>query len=97
MGATKAMVAQPALTVTQVPGTDLHLWLLADTGDCDPATRQSLETDPPYYGLVWPAAWLLHRWILEGTLSVAGRTVVDWGAGSGLVAMAAARKGAKIG
>jgi predicted nicotinamide N-methyase len=51
--------------------------------------------EPPYWALVWAGARVLARHVLEG-LDCAGKTVIDVGCGLGLVALAAARKGARV-
>jgi predicted nicotinamide N-methyase len=51
---------------------------------------------PPYWALEWPGGQALARHILDHPDIVAGRTVVDWGTGCGLVAIAAALAGARL-
>lgn len=51
---------------------------------------------PPYWGVTWPGGEALARWILDHPAELAGRTVLDVGSGSGLVALAAARAGARV-
>jgi predicted nicotinamide N-methyase len=50
---------------------------------------------PPYWALAWPGGQALARYILDHPKIVAHRTVVDWGTGCGLVAIAAAIVGAR--
>jgi predicted nicotinamide N-methyase len=50
---------------------------------------------PPYWAFAWPGGQALARYILDHPGEFAGRSVLDFGAGSGLVAIAAARAGAK--
>jgi len=54
--------------------------------------RQGLP--PPYWAFAWPGGQALARQILDQPQLVAGRRVLDLAAGSGLVAIAAARAGA---
>ncbi|WP_346618773.1 50S ribosomal protein L11 methyltransferase [Blastococcus montanus] len=83
--------ARPAL----VPEVELHvaadvvaLWEAM-------ATEQGYTaTDPPFWAAVWPGGQALARYVLDHPELVAGRTVLDLGSGSGLVAVAAARAGA---
>ena len=52
-----------------------------------------LGAKPPYWAYVWAGGAALARYVLESGV-VAGKRVLDLGAGSGVVAMAAARAGA---
>ncbi|WP_425553889.1 class I SAM-dependent methyltransferase [Dactylosporangium salmoneum] len=52
------------------------------------------DTPPPFWAFAWPGGIALARYLLDHPGVVAGRTVVDLGAGSGLVAIAAAKAGA---
>jgi predicted nicotinamide N-methyase len=45
---------------------------------------------PPYWAFAWPGGQALARYILDHPERVRGRRVLDFGAGSGLVAIAAA-------
>jgi predicted nicotinamide N-methyase len=49
---------------------------------------------PPFWGVAWPGGQALARYVLDHPAVVAGRSVLDYGSGSGLVAIAAARAGA---
>jgi predicted nicotinamide N-methyase len=49
---------------------------------------------PPFWAFAWPGGLALARYLLDHRALVAGRTVLDLGAGSGLVAIAAALAGA---
>jgi predicted nicotinamide N-methyase len=49
---------------------------------------------PPYWAFAWPGGQALARYILDHPDLVAGKRVLDFGAGSGLVALAAAKAGA---
>lgn len=50
---------------------------------------------PPYWAFAWAGGQALARYVLDNPELVAGRTVLDFGAGSGLVAIAAAKAGAR--
>jgi predicted nicotinamide N-methyase len=52
------------------------------------------ELPPPYWAFAWPGGQALARYIIDHPDEVRGRTVLDFGAGSGLVAIAAAKAGA---
>jgi predicted nicotinamide N-methyase len=52
------------------------------------------EQEPPFWAAAWPGGQALARYVLDHPDLVAGRSVLDLGAGSGLVAVAAVRAGA---
>lgn len=61
------------------------------------ATEESLahaQVEPPYWAFAWPGGQALARHVLDHPALVAGRAVLDFAAGCGLAAIAAARAGA---
>jgi predicted nicotinamide N-methyase len=52
------------------------------------------EQEPPFWAAAWPGGQALARYVLDHPGLVAGRSVLDLGAGSGLVAVAAVLAGA---
>ncbi len=86
-------IASPPL----VPEIRLHL-----AGEITPlwqATETSLARDqlpPPYWAFAWAGGQALARHILDHPELVRGGAVLDFGAGSGLVAIAAAKAGARV-
>ena len=64
------------------------LWRLSE-----PAEDGS-DPPPPYWAFPWAGGMALARYILDRPTTVSGRRVLDLGAGSGLVAIAAALSGA---
>lgn len=52
------------------------------------------QLPPPYWAFAWPGGQALARFIIDHPEHVRDRTVLDFGAGSGLVAIAAAKAGA---
>jgi predicted nicotinamide N-methyase len=52
------------------------------------------ELAPPFWAFAWPGGQALARYVLDYPALVSGRSVVDIGCGSGLVAIAAAKAGA---
>lgn len=64
------------------------LWEALEHGQVAPGS------DPPFWAAAWPGGQALARYVLDHPEVVAGRTVLDLGAGSGLVAVAAALAGA---
>jgi predicted nicotinamide N-methyase len=51
-------------------------------------------SDPPFWAAAWPGGQALARYVLDHPDLVRGRSVLDLGSGSGLVAVAAALAGA---
>ena len=56
--------------------------------------RGAAPTEPPFWAAAWPGGQALARHVLDNPEIVAGRSVLDLGSGSGLVAVAAALAGA---
>ena len=52
---------------------------------------------PPFWAFAWAGGQALARYLLDRPQTVAGRKVLDFGSGSGLVAIAAAMAGAASG
>ena len=78
-----------------VPEVQLHV------ADDVVALWEAMETegggageDPPFWAAAWPGGQALARHVLDHPELVAGRRVLDLGAGSGLVAVAAVLAGA---
>ena len=91
------LLGDARLNAERLPGTDLRLWLI-DGGNMDRAfdpdeTRRILE-EPPYWCFCWASGLALARWFAERPDWVAGKRVLDFGAGSGVAAIAAAKAGA---
>ena len=60
------------------------------------ATLKETQLPPPYWAFAWAGGQALARHILDHPDLVRGRTVLDFGAGSGVVAIAAAMAGAQV-
>ncbi|HEY2067983.1 MAG TPA: methyltransferase [Rhizomicrobium sp.] len=56
---------------------------------------EAMGVPPPYWAFAWAGGQALARYILDNPNMVNGRTVLDFGAGSGLVGIAAAKSGAR--
>lgn len=88
----ETIIAAPPL----VPEIRLHLateitpiWQATETT----LLREGLP--PPYWAFAWPGGQALARTILDDPAIVADKRVLDFAAGSGLVAIAAAKAGAQ--
>ncbi|MDX5366378.1 MAG: methyltransferase [Alphaproteobacteria bacterium] len=61
-------------------------------------TEEELEKSglpPPFWAFAWAGGQALSRYILDNPEIVAGKSVLDFGGGSGLIGVAAAKAGAK--
>ncbi|MCQ4274766.1 class I SAM-dependent methyltransferase [Stutzerimonas degradans] len=95
--ALNALLGDARLVAEPLPETDLRLWLI-DAANMDRAfspeeTRRILE-DPPYWCFCWASGLVLARWLAERPQWVRDKRVLDFGAGSGVAAIAAAKAGA---
>jgi predicted nicotinamide N-methyase len=78
-----------------VPEIALHL--ASEVTPLWHATETYLEQNnlpPPYWAFAWPGGQALARHLLDHPALIAGKRVLDIGAGSGLVSIAAKRAGA---
>jgi predicted nicotinamide N-methyase len=75
---------------------ELSLWQATELTPLWHATAAELHgwDDSPYWAFPWAGGQALARHVLDHPALVAGRRVLDFAAGSGLVAIAAARAGA---
>jgi len=88
---TNAIVMAPPL----VPEIKLHL--ASEVVPLWRATEEELAANglpPPYWAFAWAGGQALARYVLDHPEIVRGKRVLDIGAGSGLVGLAAARAGA---
>lgn len=53
-----------------------------------------LMDEPPYWAFCWASGQVMARYLLDNPEQVRGKTVIDFGCGSGVVAIAAAKAGA---
>lgn len=83
------------MTPPHVPEIRLHL--ASEAHELWLKTEEELEEiglPPPFWAFAWAGGQGLARYILDHPAMVAGRTVLDFASGSGLVAIAAKRAGA---
>jgi predicted nicotinamide N-methyase len=74
---------------------ELTLWLLGDDVDLNSRISELLAVErAPYWAFCWGSGQALARHILDHPQLVRGKHVVDFGAGCGVVAIAAMRAGA---
>jgi predicted nicotinamide N-methyase len=76
---------------------EIALYLATEITPIWQATEETLArgaVPPPFWAFAWAGGQALARYLLDHPAEVAGRTVLDFGAGSGIVAIAAAKAGA---
>ena len=84
-------VEAPAL----VPEISLHLASeLVPLWQASEAELERMNVPPPYWAFAWAGGQALSRYLLDNPALVRGKAVLDFGAGSGLQGLAAARAGA---
>nr|WP_276539512.1 50S ribosomal protein L11 methyltransferase [Pseudomonas songnenensis] len=91
------LLGDARLVAETLPDTELRLWLI-DAANMDRAfsteeTRRILD-EPPYWCFCWASGLVLARWLAERPEWVRGKRVLDFGTGSGVAAIAAAKAGA---
>jgi len=84
-------IGTPAL----VPEIKLHLASeVTPLWHATEATLEQSQLPPPYWAFAWPGGQALARHLLDHPKRIAGKHVLDIGAGSGLVSIAAKKAGA---
>ncbi len=83
---------------TTHPGSGLRRLVEAEEGGTEAeedAEPDGAEPQPPYWAYPWAGGAVLARYIIDRPETVAARRVLDLGAGSGIVGIAAAKAGAR--
>ncbi|MEN8640386.1 class I SAM-dependent methyltransferase [Pseudomonas sichuanensis] len=95
--ALSGLIGEARLVVSELPGCALKLWLIDDQNMdrefSSEETRRILE-EPPYWSFCWASGLAMARYLAEHPEWVRGKRVLDFGAGSGIAGIAAARAGA---
>ncbi|WP_417692943.1 class I SAM-dependent methyltransferase [Pseudomonas sp.] len=91
------LLGDARLVACPLPETELKLWLI-DGDNMDRAfspeeTRRILH-EPPYWSFCWASGLAMARYLVEQPQWVAGKRVLDFGAGSGVAGIAALKAGA---
>ena len=76
---------------------EIKLWTATEVTPLWEATEEALlrvNLPPPYWAFCWAGGQALTRWVLDNPELVAGKRVLDFAAGSGVTALAAAKLGA---
>jgi predicted nicotinamide N-methyase len=92
VGANTAIATSPL-----VPEIRLHLaTAITPLWQATEATLQQTQLPPPYWAFAWAGGQALARYVLDHPTLITSRRVLDFGAGSGIVAIAAAKAGARV-
>lgn len=93
------LLPDAAIVLTSLPEIPaIRLYLLSEDyprGPISPQEAERIMSEPPYWSFCWASGQVLAGWILQHKEAVAGKRVLDFGAGSGVIAIAAALAGAR--
>jgi predicted nicotinamide N-methyase len=96
--AMQAKVPAAKLVIQQLPMVaEIKLALIDGAypqAELTQAQVEFLMDQPPYWAFCWASGQVMARYLLDNPEQVKGKTVVDFGCGSGVVAIAAAIAGA---
>ncbi len=91
-------VPDAKLVIQQLPLVpEIELALIDSAYPQAALTREQVEylmDEPPYWAFCWASGQVMARFLLDNANEVDGKTVIDFGSGSGVVAIAAAMAGA---
>lgn len=76
---------------------EVKLWLASEIVPIWQMTEEELQENglpPPFWAFAWAGGQALSRYILDNPAIVRGKRVLDFGSGSGLIAIAAMQAGA---
>ena len=92
------VIPATSLTCQRLPGTPIDLWLIPPdlpTERMDDDVVRRIWNDTPYWIFCWASGLAMAQWLLAEPHHVKDKVVLDFGAGSGVVAIAAKMAGAK--
>jgi predicted nicotinamide N-methyase len=91
------VIPDAGLTRQTLPQTPIDLWLIPPdlpTHKLDDEVVRRIWNDTPYWIFCWASGLAMAQWLLAEPEVVRGKTVLDFGTGSGVVAIAAKLAGA---
>lgn len=89
---------QADLILETIPELGMKLYLLEgaiEQRQYSPEQVDTIWSNMPYWAFAWSSGRALAKYLLDHPELVSGKTVCDFGAGSGIVALAALKAGAK--
>ncbi|MFB2537692.1 MULTISPECIES: methyltransferase [unclassified Acinetobacter] len=96
--AVQQIIPNATLCPQSLPDTPIQLYLIDETFNQQPLESdviQRIWQDTPYWIFCWASGLAMAQWLLQHPEIVKDKTVADFGAGSGVVAIAAKMAGAK--
>jgi len=96
--ALQAIIPGCELQAQLLPDTPIRLWLIPPvlpTERLDDEVVCRIWQDTPYWIFCWASGLAMAQWILSEPIHVKDKVVLDFGSGSGVVAIAAKLAGAK--
>ena len=92
-----ALLFNSSIEPTLLGDLDIELQLLNIPADqaFSPAQVDAIWSNMPYWAFVWSSGRALANYVLANPELVKGKVIADFGAGSGVVALAALKAGAK--
>jgi predicted nicotinamide N-methyase len=93
----ESFVRENAVLIAPPLVPELKLYLATEVVPLWHKTEEELSeigVPPPYWAFAWVGGQALARYLLDNPALVVGKRVLDFGSGSGLVGLAAARAGA---
>lgn len=91
------VIPDSSLLRQTLPNTSIDLWLIPPdlpTERMDDEVIRRIWSETPYWIFCWASGLSMAQWLLHEPERVRGKTVLDFGAGSGVVAIAAKLAGA---
>lgn len=98
LDALQQVIPQCELQAQRLPDTPIELWLIPPvfpTERLDDEVVRRIWNDTPYWIFCWASGLAMAQWLLQSPESVKDKVVLDFGAGSGVVAIAAKLAGAR--
>lgn len=98
LSALQQVIPQCELQAQRLPHTSIDLWLIPPVFPnerLDDDVIRQIWQNTPYWIFCWASGLAMAQWLLAEPHHVRGKTVLDFGAGSGVVGIAAKLAGAK--
>lgn len=98
LSALQQVIPQCELQAQRLPHTSIDLWLIPPVFPnerLDDDVIRQIWQNTPYWIFCWASGLAMAQWLLTEPHHVRGKTVLDFGAGSGVVGIAAKLAGAK--